>query len=238
MKRVLSGKPSRSTVIGGLLGVAILVASPLSAQVAEKANQGYQTEEQRQRVARNLDNPDRVERQRPVELLASLKINQGDTVADIGTGIGFMLPYLVDAVGPTGTVWAEDIQDDFLAKVKEKIQSNGWSNVKTVKGEQTDVKLRADSLDLGFILDVYHHLNYPSDTMGTVHKAIKPGGRLVVIDFYRSRAHPRMSKERRMNHIRLDRDGFAAEIEAAGFRLERHFDHMPHQYVLIFRKAG
>ena len=111
-------------------------------------------------------------------------------------------------------------------------------NVKIVKGAQKDVKLPASSLDLAFILDVYHHLNYPEETMATVHKAVKPGGRLVVIDFYRSREHPRMSEERRMNHIRLDRDGFAAEIEAVGFRLERHFDHLPHQYVLVFRKDG
>ena len=238
VKRFLPGAEYRPVVMGGLIVAAVLVAALLPAQVAEKANQGYQTEEQRARVARNLDNPDRVERQRPVELLAELKINKGDVVADIGTGVGFMVPYLVDAVGPSGTVWAEDIQDDFLAKVKEKIQSNGWSNVKTVKGAQKDVKLPASSLDLGFILDVYHHFNYPAETLATVHRAIKPGGRLVVIDFYRSREHPRMSEERRLNHIRLDRDGFAAEIEAAGFRLERHFDHMPHQYVLILRRAG
>ena len=238
VKPFLSRTAHRPRVTVGLIVAAVLITAWLPAQVAEKANEGYQTEEQRKRVARNLDNPDRVERQRPVELLGELKINKGDTVADIGTGVGFMVSYLVDAVGPSGTVWAEDIQDDFLAKVKERIQSNGWSNVKTVKGAQKDVKLPAGSLDLGFILDVYHHFNYPGETLATIHKAIKPGGRLVVIDFYRSREHPRMSEERRMSHIRLDRDGFAAEIEAAGFRLERHFDHMPHQYVLIFHKAG
>ena len=152
VKRFLRKGEYRPVVTGGLVVAVALVAAVLPAQVAEKANQGYQTEEQRKRVASNLDNPDRVERQRPAELLAELKINKGDTVADIGTGVGFMVPYLVDAVGPTGTVWAEDIQDDFLAKVKEKIKANGWSNVKTVKGGQTDVKLPAGSLDLGFIL--------------------------------------------------------------------------------------
>ncbi len=238
MKRFSSGAAYRPTVNFGLIVAAALVAVLLPAQVAEKANQGYQTEEQRARVARKLDNPDRVARQKPAELLEALKITEGDIVADIGTGVGFMLPYLVDAVGPGGTVWAEDIQDDFLSKVNEKIKSNGWSNVKTVKGAQKDVKLSASSLDLAFILDVYHHLNYPEETMATVYKAVKPGGRLVVVDFYRSREHSRMSKERRLNHIRLDRDGFASEIEAVGFRLERHFDHLPHQYALVFRKGG
>ena len=232
------GRVRRSLISVQLLLAAALVTALLPGQVAEKANQGYQTEEQRARVARKLDNPDRVERQKPAELLEALKITEGDIVADIGTGVGFMLPYLVDAVGPGGTVWAEDIQDDFLSQVKEKIKANGWSNVKTVKGAQKDVNLPAGSLDLAFILDVYHHLNYPEETMTTVHKAVKPGGRLIVIDFYRSREHPRMSKERRLNHIRLDRDGFASEIEAVGFRLERHFDHLPHQYALVFRKDG
>ena len=223
------------SVFDSMLSVA-LAATALPAQVADKANEGYKTEEGRARVARNLGNPDRVERQKPKELVAALNINKGDVVADIGTGVGFMLPYLVEGVGPEGMVFAEDIQDDFLSKANEKIRAAGWSNVKTVKGEQKDVMLPENSLDLGFILDVYHHLNYPAETMATVHKAVKPGGRLVVVDFYRSREHPRMSKERRLNHIRLDRDGFAAEVESAGFRLERHFDHLPYQYVLIFRK--
>ena len=100
-----------------------------------------------------------------------------------------MLPYMIDAVGPSGRVYAEDIQDDFLEKAKAAVAEGGWKNVTFVKGGQKDVMLPENSLDLGFILDVYHHLNYPEVTMATVYKAIKPGGRLAVIDFYRLLRH-------------------------------------------------
>jgi ubiquinone/menaquinone biosynthesis C-methylase UbiE len=222
-----------------LATLALLTAvtcASLPGQVAEKANAGYQTKEDRERVARNLGNPDRVERQKPAELLKAIGVKPDQTIGDIGTGVGFMLPYMIDAVGPTGRVYAEDIQDDFLEKAKAAVAEGGWKNVTFVKGDGKDVKLPENSLDLGFILDVYHHINYPQVTMASVYKAVKPGGRLAVIDFYRSREHPRMSEERRRNHIRLDRDGFKAEIEAVGFKFDRTFDHLPHQYVLIFTK--
>jgi len=205
-------------------------------QAAEKANQGYETPEERSRVARNLDNPDRVDNQKPRELIAALGVAQGDTVADIGTGVGFMLPYLAEAVGPRGRVFAEDIFPDFLDKAQAKIRKHGWKNVETVLGTEKDVKLSPGTINLALILDVYHHFNYPADTLASIRKALKPAGRLVVVDFYRSRDHPRMSRDRLNEHIRLDRDGFAAEIQSAGFRLDRQFDHLPHQYVLVFAR--
>jgi ubiquinone/menaquinone biosynthesis C-methylase UbiE len=221
-----------------ILAAWLLLAgsAPLRSQVAEKANAGYRTKQDRARIALNLDSSDRAEHQKPRELLASLGIRPGETVADIGSGVGFMLPYLVEAVGPGGTIFAEEIQTDFLAKIEKKISTEGWQNVKTVLGADRDVMLPKKSLDWAFILDVYHHFEHPHETMASVRRALKAGGKLAVIDFYRSREHPRMSAERLREHIRLDRDEFASEIESAGFRLVRKFDHLPHQYVLVFDK--
>jgi ubiquinone/menaquinone biosynthesis C-methylase UbiE len=213
-----------------------LLAGTAWPQVAKKANQGYATPEDRAGVARNLDNPDRVEDQKPRELLTALGISKGAVVADIGTGVGFMLPYLVETVGSQGRVYAEDIFPDFLSNAKYKVHSHGWKNVETVLGTEKDVNLPAAAIDLALVLDVYHHFNYPAEVLASIQKSLKPEGRLVVVDFYRSRDHPRMSAERLQDHIRLDRDGFAAEIISAGFRLDRQFDHLPHQYVLIFAK--
>jgi len=215
---------------------AVVCLIPASAQVAVEANKGYQTEEDRKRVARGLDSEDREQRQKPRELLAEIGLEKGAAVADIGTGVGFMIPYFLEVIGPEGSVYAEDIQQDFLDQVEEKAKARGWKNVKTVLGGQVDPKLPEASVELAFILDAYHHFEYPIETMRHVADAIKPDGKLVMIDFYRSRKHPRMPKERLEKHIRLDRDGFAAEIEQAGFTLERQFDHLPHQYVLIFTK--
>jgi ubiquinone/menaquinone biosynthesis C-methylase UbiE len=214
----------------------VLLAATAGAQVAERANQGYATAEERSRVAQNLDNPDRVRNQKPRELVAALGVAKGAAVADIGTGIGFMLPYLVEAVGPQGRVYAEDIFQDFLDQAQHKIDKHRWKNVQTVLGVEKNVKLPPGAIDLALILDAYHHFNYPADELASIRKSLKPDGRLVVVDFYRSRPHPRMSPERLQQHIRLDRDGFAAEIQSAGFRLDRQFDHLPHQYVLIFSK--
>lgn len=217
-----------------LIAALLLAAAPAAAQVAKGANQGYQTERQRANVARNLGDPEREKRDKPRELVDEIGVEEGMTVADIGTGIGFMIPYFLEHIGESGKLYAEDIQQDFLDQVEEKKKATGWSNVETVLGDERDPNLPEGEIDLAFILDAYHHFNYPAETLASIRKSLKPDGRLVVVDFYKSRKHPRMSAERLANHIRKDRDGFAAEIDEAGFRLIRHFDQLPHQYVLIF----
>jgi ubiquinone/menaquinone biosynthesis C-methylase UbiE len=220
------------------LVVSILLCAAASpAQLSQKANEGYQTPEDRARVAQSLESKDREERQRPRELLAAIGIKPGQTIADIGSGPGFMEPYFLEAVGPSGKIYAEDIQQDFLNQVEAKVKENGWKNVETILGSQNDPKLPAGKVDLAFILDAYHHFEQPQETLGNIRASLAPGGRLAVIDFYRGRPHPTMSKERLEGHIREDRDGFAAEIERAGFKLIRHFDHLPYQYVLLFERA-
>ncbi len=214
--------------------IALLCAVAASAQLSREANERYRSEEGRARVARTLDSADREQRQKPRELLVSIGVEKGMTVADIGSGPGFMEPYFVEAIGPLGKLYAEDIQQDFLDKVEAKVEENGWKNVETILGGQVDPKLPKGEIQLAFILDAYHHFEQPVKTMKKVRQSLAPGGRLAMIDFYRSRKHPTMSEERLKGHIREDRDGFAKEIESAGFELIRHFDHLPHQYVLIF----
>ena len=131
---------------------------------------------------------------------------------------------------------AEDIQQDFLDSVEEKKEEEGWKNVETILGGQTDPKLPAESVDLAFILDAYHHFEKPVETMKAIRAALKPGGRLALVDFYRSRTREGRDPEWTRNHIRADRDEFRAEVEQAGFKFERTFDHLPYQYVLLFSK--
>lgn len=214
-----------------------VVSVSLSAQVATEANESYSSEQFRQNLAKNLDDPERVERDKPDRLVAELGLQKGDVVADIGSGVGFMIPFFLEAIGPEGKLYAEDIQQDFLDKIEEKKQERGWDNVETVLGDERSPNLPEGTLDLAFALDAYHHFNYPEETLALIRAAIKPGGRLVIVDFYRSRPHPRMSPERLAGHIRKDRDGFAAEIQAAGFELIRIFDQLPYQYALVFRRG-
>jgi ubiquinone/menaquinone biosynthesis C-methylase UbiE len=220
-----------------LFVLAGLSVSALWAQAAATANEGYQTEADRARVAAQLDSADREQRQKPRELIAALDVKPGMTVADVGTGVGFMIPYFLEAVGPHGKLVAQDIQQDFLNQVGAKKSEQGWKNVETVLGGVDDPKLPKGKIDLAFILDAYHHFDFPEKSLARLRESLSPGGRLVVVDFYRSRPHPTMSPERLEGHIRKDRDGFAEEIEQAGFTLVSRFDHLPYQYALIFEKA-
>ena len=210
--------------------LALLASSIAFGQVAAEANKGYQTEEARAKVAANLGAHDREARQKPRELIARLNLAPGMTVADIGTGVGFMLPYLSLAVGPQGHVIAEDIFPDFLAKARETTQKNRLPNVAFIQGDEKSTKLPGSSVHLALILDAYHHFDYPAEMLASIHKGLAPGGRLVIVDFYKRGF-------RDPAHIRLDDDGVAAEVQQHGFTLleSKPFTENS-QYMAIFRK--
>lgn len=222
-----------------LIALSLLSCSALLVygQGTAGANAGYQTAEGRARVAQSLANPEREKEQKPRELISSIGVKKGDVVADVGTGVGFMIPYFLEAVGPEGKIYAEDIQQDFLDQVQAHKAEQGWKNVETILGGQVDPKLPANSLDVAFILDAYHHFEKPTETMRAIRSALKPDGRLIVVDFYRSRSREGRDPDWAKNHIRADRDEFRAEIESAGLVFDRTFDHLPHQYALVFRKG-
>jgi ubiquinone/menaquinone biosynthesis C-methylase UbiE len=214
----------------------LLMACTSVAQVAATANQEYRTHALRERAASEMDPPMRGYIQRSDELVASLGVHAGDTIADIGTGVGHLLPYILRQIGTSGTIFAVDIYPEFLDKVRERIAAKGWRNVRPVLGTERDPKLPANQLDGAILLDTYHHLDYPEATMQGVHRALKSSGRLFVIDYYRNRPNPAASPDEVRRHIRLDRDDVVREVEAQGFHLTKQFDHMPFMYVLVFEK--
>ena len=121
------------------------------AQVADKANSGYKTPEGRARVAENLSRPDRDARQKPEELVSAMSLRPGMVVADVGTGTGYMLPFLSRAVGPTGRVLAQDIHADFLERTEQKAERKKLANVSFIKGTDTDPNLPPGRLGCGFL---------------------------------------------------------------------------------------
>ena len=213
----------------------LALAGGLCAQVASQANAGYQSEEQRQDVARGLADPARDEKQKPGELIRNAGIRQGMTVADVGTGIGYMLPFLSRRVGPEGKVIAEDIFDDFLAGARQRVENLKLENVTFIKGTDTDPKLPAGALDVALALDVYHHFDYPERMLAAIHQALKPDGRLVIVDYYKRREA--MPGGRALTHIRLDMPDVIKEIEANRFHLISEREHIPNsQFMLVFTK--
>jgi ubiquinone/menaquinone biosynthesis C-methylase UbiE len=217
----------------GLLVLAAVSVSP--AQVAKKANENYQTEQGRASVAKGLGSADRDQKQRPEELVKALGIKPGMTVADVGTGVGYMLPYLSPAVGAQGKVLAEDIFDDFLNKARAAAEKAGLNNVEFVKGTEHSANLPAGGVDLILALDSYHHFNYPQEMLAGFKSALNPDGRLAIVEYYK-REGAMGGGNSALTHIRLDDADLIKEVQAAGFALIVEKEHIPKsQYIAIFR---
>ena len=213
----------------------LTLAGGLSAQVASEANSGYKTPQQREAVAKGLADPARDEKQKPRELIKAMEVRPSMTVADVGTGIGYMLPFLSRSVGPTGHVIAEDIFDDFLASAKQLAENRKLENVTFVKGAETDPNLPEGAVDIALVLDVYHHFDFPEKMLAAIYKALKPEGRLVVVEYYKRQGA--MPNGRALTHIRLDMPDVIKEIEANHFHLTSEREHIPDsQYMLILTK--
>jgi ubiquinone/menaquinone biosynthesis C-methylase UbiE len=217
------------------LACFLLFCSVAFSQVAEKANEGYKTKEGRENVARTLGDAGRDERQRPRDIVDAMGLKPGNKVADVGTGVGFMLPYLSHVVGTTGQVIAEDISNDFLDKAKLKVRSQGLNNVVFVLGTDRDPKLPADTLEGVLLLEVYHHFDYPEPMLERIRDSLLSDGKLVIVDYYKR--PDAMPGGRAMQHIRLDEDDVIKEVEANGFKLASKHELVPKQmYMAIFVK--
>ncbi len=217
--------------------LVFLIAFSLAAysQVAAEANRGYRTPEQRANITRNLTDPHRDQRQKPKELVQALNLKPGMTVADVGTGAGYMLPWLSKAVGPQGKVIAEDIFPDFLEAAKKTASKAKLQNVSFVLGTEKDVRLPKRCCDVVLSLDAYHHFDYPEQMVSSIGRSLRPGGRFVIVDFYkRPNAMP---NGRATEHIRIDVDDVIKEVESFGWRLVSRGEHIPDsQYILTFQK--
>lgn len=208
----------------------------LYGQAAKTANERYQTPSGREAVAKGLGASDRDQRQKPRELVEAMQLRPGMTVADIGTGVGYMLPFLSEAVGAKGRVLAEDIFDDFLAQAKKRVADDKLANVTFVKGTEHGPQLPERSVDVALALDSYHHYDYPADMLAGIRAGLKPGGRLVIVEYYKSK--DAMPGGNALEHIRLDKPDLIREVEANHFKLLSAHDHIPHsQYMAIFEKV-
>ena len=220
------------------LAALFLMSAAAFAQVAVQANQNYKTPSGRESIARALGDPTREDRQRPRDIVDAMDLKPGGSVADVGTGVGFMLPYLSHAVGDSGHVYAEDIQNDFLDKAKLKVQLSHLANVQFVLGTDRDPKLPADTLESALVLDVYHHFDYPEAMLGHIRDSLLSDGKLVIVEYFKRPGAMRNADPNfAVQHIRLDQDDLVKEVEANGFRLLSKRDLVPKsQYIAIFSK--
>jgi len=221
-----------------IIASLLLLSAGAFAQVAGQANETYKTHEGRESIARALSAPGREERQKPRDIVDAMDLKPGGEVADIGTGVGFMLPYLSHAVGDTGHVIGEDIQSDFLDQAKMKARLSRLNNVQFVLGTDRDPKLPADSLEGVLVLDVYHHFDYPEAMLEHIRDSLLSDGKLVIVEYFKQLgAIPGSDPDLPLRHIRLDQDDLIQEVEANGFRLVSKRDLAPKsQYLAVFEK--
>jgi SAM-dependent methyltransferase len=168
-------------------------------------------------------------------LVAALAPLPGEAVADVGAGTGLFTEPIARAVGPQGVVYAVDIAPAFLEHIRARAAAAGLAQVRTVLCDDRSTGLPPSSVDAAFVCDTYHHLEHPVDTLASLHAALRPGGRLLLVDFERE---PGASRDWVLDHVRAGRAAVAAEIEAAGFEFVREVrvEGLAENYVLVFRR--
>ncbi len=149
------------------------------------------------------------------EIVAACQLKPGLTVADVGAGTGLFTRLFSDAVGKDGRVIAVDISQKFLDHIITTSREAGQKNVETLLCTADSTELPAESVDVAFICDTYHHFEFPLKTMASLHRALKPGGQIILIDFRRVEG---TSTDWVMNHVRAGQEVFESEIKDCGFR--------------------
>ena len=176
-----------------------------------------------------LERSERDEEEAPDIALNVLKIPKGASVADIGAGSGFITERLSARVGPTGRVFANDLQPQMLQLLGRRLAQRNITNVTLVQGTIDDPKLDAASVDLEIMVDVYHELSQPQAMLRRLRAALKPGGRLVLLEYRKEDPTIPIKFEHKMSVAEAK-----MELEAEGFTLAKVDEALPRQHILIF----
>ena len=181
-----------------------------------------------------LERPERENEERPELLLPALKLKPGDTVADIGAGTGYYTRRLAKLVGDKGTVYAVDIQQEMLDLLTNKMAELKIRNVRPILGTITDPNLPARSVDLILMVDVYHEFDYPYEMAKSLCRALKPGGRMVFVEFRGEDASVPIKRVHKMTQEQVRK-----EMALQPLQFVETIETLPWQHIIVFQsKAG
>lgn len=168
-------------------------------------------------------------------IVEAIGVRPGSVVADVGAGTGAFTGIFAEAVGFDGTVYALDIAPNFVEHLEQRAMTEGHLNVVARLCSERSVDLPADSIDLAFICDVYHHFEFPQSTMRSLHDALRAGGEVVIVDFERI---PGVSREWVLDHVRAGKPEVVLELDSYGFELveELAIDGLEENWVARFKK--
>lgn len=178
-----------------------------------------------------LEREERQREERTDLLLPELMLKPGMAVADIGAGTGYFSRRISAAVGPGGTVYAVDVQPEMVKMLEDLAKRPGLANIKPVLGGNADVKLAASSIDLAIMVDVYHELEYPREVLGSIVAALRPGGRVVFVEYRAEDAGVPIKALHKMSEAQVRRE--ASQLPLAW---ERTAEPLPWQHIIVFRK--
>lgn len=169
-------------------------------------------------------------------ILSRLGIRKGQVIADIGAGTGAFLPSLRKAVGPKPWLYAVDISPSFVGFLKGRIRAQQWKRIRVVHSTITSTKLPTASVDVAFVCATYHHFGHVREMVTDIHRALRPGGRLVIIDYKRI---PGVSSAWILKHVRWGQKTVIKQVIKYGFRLEKRIkvDGLKENYVMTFKRV-
>lgn len=214
---------------------ASAAATPMPAEqraILDTINDKYDKDTDPSQWTARFEKEGREVRDRQVDILGALAIEAGTTVADVGAGTGLYTMPFAEAVGADGHVFAVDVQAYFLDHIQQRASKAGHEHVTPIKATSQSVGLPANSVDLVFMCDAFHHIEQPVPYLASMREALKNGGRLVIIDYRRG-----PEGTWRYGHIRATPAQFLAEFEAAGFHLEREVDLLEDNFFYVLSKA-
>ena len=186
-----------------------------------------------ERWKKTFESDDREVYRKRNEILAAAGVKPGMAVADVGAGTGLFTLLFAKAVMPGGRVYAVDISQAFIEHIRGRAKTEGLDNVTAILTKGTETELPEASVDLVYTCDTYHHFEHPEQTLQSIRRALRPGGRMVVIDFEKI---PGETRKQRMEHTRADKQTAIREIEAAGFRFVEEKKLMTENYFVVFSR--
>lgn len=178
-----------------------------------------------------LDRPEREDEEHPTKVIDALELKGGEVVADLGAGSGYFTFRLSPKVGEKGKVLAVDIQEEMIVELKKRIEKNQVTNVETVKCTESDPKLPEGGVDIVLMVDVYHEIAFPYEVMTAIRKALKPGGRMVFVEYRKEDPKVPIKEIHKMSIEQLKK-----EMAAVGLEHLKTVDTLPRQHIAIFVK--
>jgi ubiquinone/menaquinone biosynthesis C-methylase UbiE len=180
-----------------------------------------------------LVRPEREAEENPSKAVNLLGLQPGQTVADVGAGVGYWSFLLASQVGRQGKVFATDIQPEMLRLLRKRIEKAGVTNIETVLGSETGTGLPDGSADMVLLVDVYHEFSQPQQMLRSIRRTLKADGRLVLLEFRKEDPNVPIREEHKMSVEMVK-----SELEPEGFKLRKVLPDLPWQHIFFFTKEG